>query len=1006
MSKKSLNSAQKSGGIEISVDSEMAWRFRAFDWSATPLGAVETWPQSLRTAVGICLNSRFPMFVWWGPQFINIHNDAYSKILGKRHPDALGQPARKIWAEIWADVGPQAEAVLEHGQATWNERVYLRMERHGYPEDTWFTWSYSPIPDEAGNPGGVFCACTEDTAYVIAERERMKSVAEFEALLDVIPVGIGIAFDPLCKTVRTNAAFARVLGLEEGRNASKTAPEDERPMNFRCLDTNGDEVPDDQLPLQIAAREGKAISNLELDIIHEDGRIVRLLEYAVPLFDEEGRPRGAVGAFVDVTEHRNGEEKDKFLIELDSAIRLLADPDAITLTAATLLGGHLAADRCAYAEIEADEDTMEITGNYLRDESVKSITGRLRFSDFGPGVLQLMRDNELYVVNDVDTRSPPVGDSAAYRATQIQAVICVPLHKEGRFAAAMAVHSKKPRIWTPDEIELVQLVASRCWESIERARVTRDLQESEERLRLANAIAKMGTFDIDLQTDDVTVNEAGRAIYGWEPDEGLTFSKVRSYFHPEDREAVIRRVEAAFDPDGPGEFEVEQRIIRRDGDIRWIRVRGRALFERERGKRRAVRCIGAYLDVTDQKRLEAERESLLESERAARSEAERIGRMKDEFLATLSHELRTPLNAIMGWAQLLQMGPPDPEDIKTGIDAIARNSRMQAQLIEDLLDMSRIVSGKIRLDVQPVRMQEVIDQALDAVSPAAEAKGITLQKTIDHRAGQISGDPNRLQQVLWNLLSNAIKFTPTDGQVHVVLELVKNHIEVSVSDTGQGIASKFLPYVFDRFRQADSTITRTHGGLGLGLAIVKQLVELHGGKVMVESPGEGQGTTFTVVLPLAAAKHASYSERQRARAALTGGTQPGIAVKLAGLKVLVVDDHDDARVLVKRLLEENDATVVTAQSGTEALAQLEQEHPDLLICDIGMPGMDGYEVIRRVRALPAADGGRLPAVALTAFARSEDRQRALMAGYQMHLAKPVEPAELLAACARLTDSHG
>jgi PAS domain S-box-containing protein len=530
------------------------------------------------------------------------------------------------------------------------------------------------------------------------------------------------------------------------------------------------------------------------------------------------------------------------------------------------------------------------------------------------------------------------------------------------------------------------------------------LRENEERLRLALAIAEMGTFEIDLLTDAVTVNEAGRAIYGWAPDEPLTFAKVQTYFHPDDRDEVLRRVEEAFDPDGPGEFEVEQRIIRADGAVRWIRVRGRAEFAPDDGGgRRAVRCLGTYLDVTDQKESERERERLLAAERAARSEAERASQVKDEFLATLSHELRTPLNSILGWSHILGRGQADAGTLAKGLAAIERNASSQAKLIEDLLDMSRIITGEIRLDVQGVELPEMIAAAIDTVRPAADAKGIAIRQELAPDARSIRGDPHRLQQVVWNLLSNAVKFTPRGGEVRVTLRRLNSHAEVTVADTGQGIAPEFLPFVFDRFRQADGSTTRQHGGLGLGLAIVRQLVELHGGRVRVESPGQGQGATFTVELPLAAVPREESLHIQPVEASAGADAHRSIceALSLDEVTVLAVDDDPDALAIIRHVLEECHARVLTAGSAPEALELLERERPDVLLSDIGMPVMDGYELIRRVRALGPGKGGDVPAAALTAFARPEDRTRAVRAGYQTHLAKPVQPADLVAAVASL-----
>lgn len=394
-------------------------------------------------------------------------------------------------------------------------------------------------------------------------------------------------------------------------------------------------------------------------------------------------------------------------------------------------------------------------------------------------------------------------------------------------------------------------------------------------------------------------------------------------------------------------------------------------------------------------------ETTLEAERSARREAERLNRMKDEFLATLGHELRTPLNAIVGWSQLLSLGKTDQEDLAQGLDAIQRNARVQTQLIEDLLDMSRIVSGKVRLDVQKVNLTEIISAAVDVVKPAADAKGVRFSKVIDPQAGAVKGDPSRLQQVVWNLLSNAVKFTPAHGKVHILLEKVNANLEISVSDTGRGIKPEFLPHLFERFRQEDSSTTRKYGGLGLGLSIVKHLVEMHGGSVRARSAGKGKGATFTVSLPLASI-HDDDDLMLREHA---GPQKPEpIDTKLAnlsGIRILVVDDEPDARQIIKRILTECNAQVQTAESADEALKIMADFHPNVLVSDIGMPESDGYDLIRKVRALPAKSGGQTPAVALTAFARSEDRRRALLAGYQMHVAKPVEPAELLTVCASL-----
>jgi PAS domain S-box-containing protein len=380
--------------------------------------------------------------------------------------------------------------------------------------------------------------------------------------------------------------------------------------------------------------------------------------------------------------------------------------------------------------------------------------------------------------------------------------------------------------------------------------------------------------------------------------------------------------------------------------------------------------------------------------------AQDANRLKDDFLASLSHELRTPLNAILGYARMLRSGAVAPAKQPKAIETIERNATSLAQMVEDVLDISRIASGKIRLDVQPVDLPEVIRGALDAITPAANAKGVRLESLVDPQASPISGDPERLQQVMWNLLSNAVKFTNRGGKVQVRLERVNSHVEVVVSDTGVGIAPEFLPHVFERFRQADSGITRERGGLGLGLSIARQLAEMHGGTIDAASDGVGKGSTFRVKLPLMIVHRRTEREsRVHPRGRTTPSTIPSI--ELQSVHVLAVDDEADALALVGEVLQASGARVTTASSAEDALSALEIEPADVVVADLGMPGMDGFAFIERVRAHTDERIRRVPTMALTAYARSEDRMKALRAGFQMHLAKPIDPAELVTAIAAL-----
>jgi PAS domain S-box-containing protein len=448
-------------------------------------------------------------------------------------------------------------------------------------------------------------------------------------------------------------------------------------------------------------------------------------------------------------------------------------------------------------------------------------------------------------------------------------------------------------------------------------------------------------------------------------------------------------------------WERQQRLRRHDGQWRWHLCR--MVPERDPNGQ-LVGWIATATDIDEHKQIEEANQRLLASEKEAREQAEIANRTKDEFLATVSHELRTPLNAILGWTRMLRTGAVEPKQLARVLETIERNARAQTQLIEDILDVSRIIAGKLRLNIQKTDLHAVTRQAMDAVRPAAEAKGVRLDCDLKPGSGEFAGDPDRLQQIIWNLLANAIKFTPREGRVEVRVERVSSSTRITVTDTGLGISPGFLPHVFDRFRQADSSITRTQGGLGLGLAIVRHLVEVHGGTVQAESEGEGKGSRFTVQMPLRAVVPAPEPPSQgNGHPEVPAGEPPAAApALLSGLDVLVVEDEPDARELVSAVLANYGAQVRTVSSVDEALTQFRDRPPDVLLSDIGLPTADGYTLIRRVRELGQASRSKIPAAALTAFASPDDHRRALEAGFDAHVSKPIEPADLAFLVAWLT----
>lgn len=764
-------------------------------------------------------------------RFIEV-NHAFEAQTGLR--DAAGKTARELvpdlesrWVEVYSEVALTG--------------VAARFTDYSPVMGRWFEVYAFPFAYTAER-NLVAIIFTDVTARQQSHQEMVRlttesreRVAELEALLDVLPIGIGIASDSECRTIRVNPSFARTLGLQPHANASKTAPAGDRPSNFRVLDDSGREIPGEELPMQSAAREGRIIRDLEMLIAHEDGRRIRLLEYAAPLFDERGEPRGSVGAFIDITERRADEDRNRFMLRLEDAVRPLSDPTIIVAEAARFLGEYLDVDRCAYADVEADEDTFNITGDYTR--GVHSIVGRYTFAQFGSEVLQMMRAGQPYVVTDSETHQPAPQDLEIYRATLIRAVICVPLHKEGRFVAAMAVHQKSARQWTPQEVALVLHVANRCWEAIERVRVSRVLEESERRFRaLADNIAQLawmgdaeGTlFWYNQRWFDFT-GATLEEMYGW------GWKRVH---HPDHIDRVVEKWQRHL-REGL-EWEDTFPLLGADGKYRWFLSRAVPIRD-EQG--RVTRWFGTNTDITEQ-RESADALSL------AKDEAERANRAKDDFLAVLSHELRTPLTPVLlAAASLLEMEEL-PEDVRADLLMVQRNVELEARLIDDLIDLTRIARGKIALHMQPCEVHALLRYALETVQNEAASKGITVELALLAVNSSFHGDPVRIQQVFSNLLRNAVKFTPGGGQITVRSANDDKGLIIEVIDNGVGIESEALERIFLPFEQAGYANDHRFGGLGLGLSISRAVVDLHGGLLRAESAGPARGATFRVHLPL------------------------------------------------------------------------------------------------------------------------------------------------------------
>jgi len=793
----------------------MAARVRAFDWASTPLGPPQQWPQSLRIAVGICLNSRFPMFVWWGPQLINIYNDGYIPMLGKRHPAALGKPAQPTWQEIWHIVGPQAEAVMQRGEATWNERVLLVMERHGYTEETWFTWSYSPIPDEQGGIGGLFCAVTEDTARVMAERERDRLAGQKQLALNAAQMGWW-HFDPRTNISQWDARYAQIFGVSGSQRNNDEILNLLHPDDLPSVLAKVRAALDPQNPQSFSA---------EYRVNHSDGSTRWVEAHGLATFAGEGAERKAislVGTVADITEQKKAQES---LRESEARFRQLADA-----------------------------------------------MPQIVWSARGDGTLDYYNQ--------------------------------------------------------------------RWFEYIDRA------EDDPESTR-------------------------------WE-----------LYLHKDDLDRVFKTWAEAISTGC--DYVIEFRVRRADGQYRWFLVRAMPIKD---AAGNIMRWFGTCTDIHEQKRLLADNENLLTSERLARAEAETANKAKDKFLAVLSHELRTPLSPVLLSVAAMEIDEDLPFKFRQDVAMIRRNIDLETKLIDDLLDLSRVTSGKLRLALQPVRVHDLLRHVLQSSVSDMPGKKLNLETKFDARDDRINADPARLQQVFWNLLRNAVKFTPENGRITIRTwnDPLSREFNVEVRDTGVGIDTNVLPRIFDAFEQGNSRVTRQFGGLGLGLAIAKAVVEMHGGAISASSEGEGKGAAFTLRLGKPVDAAASDGDEK--------SLPPGHRRRRSLVRILLVEDHPDTARTLARLLIAIGYEVRVAINTSEALQLAEAEPFDIVISDIGLPDGTGHELMRQLREKHGLRG-----VALTGYGMEDDMRNSREAGFLDHVVKPIDVAQLEAVIQRVVEA--
>jgi PAS domain S-box-containing protein len=720
-------------------------------------------------------------------------------------------------------------------------------------------------------------------------------------------------------------------------------------------------------------RNGDRVPAFDTVRRHKDGRAIDVALTVSPIRDREGRIAGASKMARDISQRKRAEERDRFLVDLDDAVRPLTDAEEVTFTAAKALGQHLGVNRCAYATVEEDEDSFVLTGNYT--DGVHSIIGRYTFRQFGEECLRLMRAGKPYVVSDAgcDPRIS-AADRRSYELTAIRAVVCVPILKQGRFVAAMAVHAVGRRNWHANEVELVERVAGRCWESIERARLTKELKESEHLFRvLANSIPNL-TWMARPDGWIYWYNEQWYAYTGTTPAdmEGWGWERVHD---PTVLPAVKERWGQAIISGQP--FEMVFPLRGADGQFRRFLTRVNPVRD-SRGD--VVQWFGTNTDVEDERRATEANAVLRERERHAREQAELANRAKDEFLAMLGHELRNPLSPILTALQLMRLRGGDGSERERTV--IERQVNHLTRLVDDLLDVSRIASGRVELKEEVVEMAAIVAKAIEMASPLLEQRAHSLVVDVPRHGLAVLGDATRLSQVVSNLVTNAAKYTPAGGEITIGAASDGESVVLRIKDTGIGMAPDVLPRVFDLFVQERQAIDRSLGGLGLGLTIVRSLVERHKGSVTAHSDGVGRGSEFTVRLP----KAVSPSEVAIRRSADVPATST--LPRGAARKVLIVDDNEDAAEMLAETLRVTGHDTRVAHDAPAALRLAASFRPDVALLDIGLPVMDGYELARRLRELEGLAGIRL--VAVTGYGQESDRQKSAAAGFHHHLVKPVD----------------
>ncbi|MFB2938866.1 PAS domain-containing protein [Aerosakkonemataceae cyanobacterium BLCC-F154] len=967
----------------FAVGREMEALMQRFDWGSTPLGVVENWSQSLRTSVSILLNSHCPIFICWGSEFIKLYNDNFIPFLADKHPQALGKPIAEVCPEMWSKMAETLKKVRETGEAALLENMQLFTHRNSYQEEIFLTFSYAPIRDESTEVVGIFVTCTETTQNVILRSQKER----FELAAAAVNCLI-YDWDLQTNSVERTDGLTRIFGYlpeeaEPTRDwwSSLIHPEDllkaKEKVFTQLINQNRYEV--------------------EYRVRCKNNQYLYIIDQGFVIKDNQGNPVRVVGTTTDISNQK----------ELELALQCSQTKlnDILNSAIAAIMSYRVFAD--GSWEFEYFSAGCEKVFGFTVTELTEN--PHLWMSRVLPEDLALLLPNRYQDIFAGRT------NSMEYRFQ----------NKDGTWR------------WISDIMTSRYETELNCWivtavatDITERNELLADVQQRASQLRgLTEASLAMNSV-LSIEQVLQVVTEQARIIIGahqsittmasegnWQKtihavsfsDKYAQWQDYQPNFHicqiyPQicQLNQVLRMTQTELILD-PKWMQLNQEmenfppmrgllvapLIRRDGvNIGLIQLSDKKFSDFTQADADILVQLAQMASVA------IENSRLYEAAQNARNQAESANRIKDEFLAVLSHELRSPLNPIVGWSKLLRSRKFDQKTTDRALETIERNAKLQTELIEDLLDVSRILQGKLTLNVCSVDLKSIIEAAIETVHLAAEAKSIQIKTLFQANTSLITGDPNRLQQVVWNLLSNAVKFTPNGGKVEIELEQIGGFVLIRVSDTGKGIQTDFIPYIFDYFRQENSTTTRQFGGLGLGLAIVRHLVELHGGIVQADSLGEGKGSTFTVQLPVKLSNLETKLETKNSK----------LQRSLNGVRALVVEDQADTRELIITLLEEASAKVIPVASAQEALQILAQSEIDILLSDIGMPEIDGYMLLREIRNHPNQKISQIPAIALTAYVGELNQQQALKAGFQKHLAKPVEPMELITLVANLVNN--